>query len=160
MNTRTFALVLGIAFLLAGVAGFVPGLTSGPPPATGMAPGGASPAPVAAADAVYGYLLGLFAVNVLHNLFHVAWGAYGIVAYRGGLGAARGFAKVTAVVYGVLTVAGLIPGLNTVFGLLPLFGHDVWLHALIAIAAAYFGFGRAADADPVAVDRSGTGAAA
>jgi hypothetical protein len=45
-----------------------------------------------------------------------------------------------AVIFGVLTVMGLIPGLNTVFGLIPLFGHDIWLHALTAIAAAYFGF--------------------
>jgi Domain of unknown function (DUF4383) len=35
---------------------------------------------------------------------------------------------------------GLIPVLNTTFGFIPLFGHDIWLHALIAIGAAYFGF--------------------
>jgi hypothetical protein len=40
----------------------------------------------------------------------------------------------------VLTVFGLIPGLNTLFGLTPLFGHDVWLHALTAIIAAWFGW--------------------
>ncbi len=33
---------------------------------------------------------------------------------------------------------GLIPVLNTSFGLIPIFGHDVWLHALFALAAAYF----------------------
>ena len=44
---------------------------------------------------------------------------------------------------------GLIPGLNTMFGLMPIHGNDVWLHALIAIAAAYFGFApvRATDRD-------------
>lgn len=35
---------------------------------------------------------------------------------------------------------GLPPVLNTVFGLIPIFGHDVWLHALTALIAAYFGF--------------------
>jgi hypothetical protein len=35
---------------------------------------------------------------------------------------------------------GLIPGLSTLFGLVPLFGHDVWLHALTAIIAAWFGY--------------------
>ena len=38
--------------------------------------------------------------------------------------------------YGLFTVMGLIPGLNTTFGLVPLYGHDVWLHALTAAAAA------------------------
>ena len=35
---------------------------------------------------------------------------------------------------------GLIPGLNTVFGLIPLHGHDVWLHLILAAAAGYFGW--------------------
>ena len=35
---------------------------------------------------------------------------------------------------------GLIQVLSTTFGLIPLYGHDVWLHALLAIVAAYFGF--------------------
>jgi hypothetical protein len=26
------------------------------------------------------------------------------------------------------------------FGLVPLFGNDIWLHALLAIIAAYFGW--------------------
>lgn len=149
MTTRNFALILGIVFLILGIAGFIPGLVSHGVPDTGMAPGdpGAAPAPPVADS--YGYLLGLFPVNALHNLFHIGWGIFGIVAYRG-LAGARGFAKATAIVYAVLTVLGLIPGLNTVFGLIPLYGHDVWLHALIAIASAYFGFARAAEAEPVA----------
>jgi hypothetical protein len=149
MNTRTFALVLGIALLLAGIAGFIPGLVTHAEPTTGLAPGDPGAAPSAAVVDSYVYLLGLFPVNALHNLFHLVWGLYGVIAYRS-FGGARGFAKATAVVYGVLTVLGLIPGLNTTFGLIPLFGHDVWLHALIAIPAAYFGFARPADAETVA----------
>lgn len=161
MNTRTFALILGIAFLVAGVGGFIPGLTvhdAGAPPTvatTGGAPA-TTPAPAApgaagsAADTAagaaadvgeesFGRLFGLFPVNALHNLFHILWGAVGLAAYRS-FGGARNYARATAVVYGVLTVLGLIPGLNTMFGLLPLYGHDVWFHGLIALAAAYFGF--------------------
>jgi Domain of unknown function (DUF4383) len=146
MNTRTFALILGIALLLGGISGFIPGLVTHAEPTTGLAPGDPGAAPGAAVVDSYGYVFGLFPINALHNLFHIAWGLYGIIAYRS-FGGARGFAKATAVVYGVLTVLGLIPGLNTTFGLVPLFGHDVWLHALIAIPAAYFGFARAADAE-------------
>lgn len=42
--------------------------------------------------------------------------------------------------YGALAVMGLIPGLDTLFGLVPIFGHDVWLHAVTAAAAVYFGW--------------------
>ena len=45
-----------------------------------------------------------------------------------------------AVFYGILAVMGLIPQLGTTFGMIPVSGHDVWLHALTAIAAAYFGW--------------------
>jgi hypothetical protein len=143
MNTRTFALVLGIVLLLLGIAGFSPGLD--PHDVGAVAPGDAG----ATAPAVsHGYLLGLFPVNALHNLVHIVWGLYGIIACRS-LAGARGFAKASAVVYAILTVAGLIPGLNTMFGLVPIYGHDVWLHALITIASAYFGFARAVDTEPV-----------
>ena len=58
---------------------------------------------------------------------------------------ARAWCKTMAVVFGVVTVMGLIPGLNTVFGLMPIHGHDVWLHGLFAILAAYFGWRTAAE---------------
>jgi hypothetical protein len=56
------------------------------------------------------------------------------------LSASRVFARGIAIINGVLMLMGLFPGWNTVFGLLPLFGHDVWLHAGAALVAAYFGF--------------------
>jgi hypothetical protein len=129
MSTRNFALIAGIIYLVIGVLGFVPGIRQ-PPPAH---------APDLGVDASYGYLFALFPVNVLHNLVHIAVGIWGLSVYRREPGA-RIFARGLAVLYGVLTVMGLIPGLNTIFGLIPLFGHDIWLHALTAAVAAYFGF--------------------
>jgi hypothetical protein len=147
LNTRTFALALGILLLVVGIAGFIPGLvTYGVPPEA--VPGTADTAAGAAVMHAHGYLLGLFAVNAFHNIVHVAWGIFGIAAYRSFSGA-RLYARATAVVYAVLFVAGLVPGLNTLFGLVPLYGHDVWLHALLALAGAYFGFVRPADVDRV-----------
>ena len=37
---------------------------------------------------------------------------------------------------------GFIPALrlHTTFGLVPLYGNDIWLHAVLAIVAGYFGF--------------------
>jgi hypothetical protein len=141
MQTRYFALIMGIIFLVIGIAGFIPALVT-PAPTEGMA-----------VDAMHGRLFGLFPINALHNLFHAAFGIWGIAAYRSFTGA-RTFAKVTAVVYAVLLVMGFIPVLNTTFGLVPLYSHDIWLHALIAIAAAYFGF-RAVDREAEAVPAEG-----
>jgi hypothetical protein len=51
---------------------------------------------------------------------------------------------------------GLIPVLNTNFGLIPLYGHDVWLHALLAIIAVYFGWAPAHQVGaPVATTTTG-----
>ena len=77
---------------------------------------------------LYGYLIGLFPVNILHTAVHLAIGVWGIAAWRSA-GGARVYARSLAILYGVLAVMGLIPGLNTVFGLIPLHSHDVWLHA-------------------------------
>ena len=129
MSTRTFALIFGIAFLAIGAAGFLPGVTLMPPHSH----------PDITVDAFFGHALGLFPVNVLHNIVHLLFGVWGLLAYKS-LAASKSYAKGVAIIYAVLTVAGLVPGLNTLFGLVPLFGNDVWLHALLAIVAGYFGF--------------------
>lgn len=126
MQTRIFALVFGILFLAAGILGFIPGLLTAPDREI-------------AVTAMHGKLFGLFPVNVIHNLVHIGFGIWGLVAYRS-LDAAALYGKVTAVVYAILVVMGLIPVLDTAFGLTPLYGHDVWLHAGLAIVAGYFGF--------------------
>jgi len=63
----------------------------------------------------------------------------GFAAWRS-YAAARTFARSLAIYLGLLTLMGLVPPLYTTFGLVPLYGNDVWLHGLEAIAAAYFGF--------------------
>ncbi|MGZ8997246.1 MAG: DUF4383 domain-containing protein [Allosphingosinicella sp.] len=128
MNTRTFALIFGIVFLAVGALGFVPGMVH---PATGghnvtMTQG-------------YGDLLGLFPVNMLHNVVHLLFGLWGVMAYRS-LAGAKTYFKAVAVIYGLLTILGLIPSMNTTFGLIPIYGNDVWLHAVLALVAAYFGW--------------------
>lgn len=126
---RYFALIVGLVYLAIGALGFFPAALQAVGPT----------APSLGVDAGYGYLLGLFPVNVLHNVVHLGVGLWGLLAYRS-LGGAVGFARGLAIFYGLLAIMGLIAGLNTTFGLIPIFGHDVWLHALTALAAAYFGF--------------------
>lgn len=129
MNTRTFALIWGVAFLMLAATGFIPGLLQDIHPDD----------PHLLVDEMYGRALGLFPVNVLHSLVHLVFGIWGVLAYRD-WDKAKAYAKAVAVIYGLFVVMGLIPGLNTTFGLVPLHDNDVWLHAVLAIPAAYFGF--------------------
>lgn len=126
---RYFALIFGAMYALVGLMGFIPGITQ-PPDAA---------APDLAVDASYGYLLGLFPVNLMHNLVHLAVGLWGVASFKS-FSASRFYARANAVLFAVLMVMGLVPGMNTMFGLAPLFGHDVWLHALTAGLTGYFGF--------------------
>lgn len=117
----TFARILGLVFVAVGILGFIPSLTPD------------------------GNLLGYFPVNTLHNVAHIVLGLWGLAA-AGSMGGAVAYMKSLAVIYALLAVLGLIPATNTLFGLMPLHGADVWLHAALAVVAAYFGFGPPAKA--------------
>jgi hypothetical protein len=129
------ARVFGVVFLLVGILGFVPGVTQMHDTLnhdTGdLVIGGPG----------HGMLLGLFHVNLVHNLIHIAFGIWGLVA-AGRLDASRVYFRGVGVIYAVLTVLGLISAANiwNTFGLAPIHGHDVWLHAVLAIAGLYLGF--------------------
>lgn len=129
MKTSTFALIFGIAYLAAGLMGFLPVFLVPPP----------IEAPPTHFTMLYGYLLGLFPVNLLHSLVHLVIGAWGLSAWRG-RSSPVSFARGLAVLYGVLAVMGMLPMLNTMFGLMPLHAHNIWLHAITALAAAYVGW--------------------
>jgi len=77
-------------------------------------------------------IFGLFPVNLIHNLFHLAWGIWGLAAAREWLTAQR-YLMATAVVYILLTILGLIT--PSTFGLLPIGSNDIWLHAVLGIVA-------------------------
>ena len=134
---KMFALIFGVIYVIAGISGFVPALT---PHTADMPP--------IAVESFYGRALGLFPVNILHNFVHIAIGIWGLLSSRSVSGA-RFFGRGLAVFYGLLAILGLIPATNTTFGLIPIYGHDVWLHAVSALIAAYFGFvARDSDAMP------------
>ncbi|HYI65191.1 MAG TPA: DUF4383 domain-containing protein [Allosphingosinicella sp.] len=124
MSTRSFALIFGIVFIAVGIAGFVPQLLQGPE-------GGDMDG--------HRMLFGLFAVNPLHNAVHILFGLWGLAASRSAGGAVT-YARGVAIIYAVLAVCGLIPATAEGFGLVPLYGKLVWLHAALALVAAYFGW--------------------
>ena len=139
MNPGTMAMIFGVVFVLVGLSGFFPS----PPPAD---------APPLVVEHGHGLALGSFPINTLHNVVHLLFGGLGIAAARGAILSARGYFQLVAIAYTVLAVLGLIPATQTTFGLVPIWGNDVWLHALIAAVAAYFGF--AAPATTVATRRA------
>ena len=137
MTARTVALAIGIVFVFIGLLGFFPGVVSVP----------TADAPTLAADTGYGYLFGLFPVNVLLNVLHIVIGIWAVNASRT-LSQSMSIARGLAILFGVLAVMGTLPWTATAFGLVPLFEANVWLYALTAAAAAYAGYSRAIDAVP------------
>lgn len=112
---QKLAWVFGIVFLAVGVLGFVPALTPG------------------------GYLLGLFMVDPLHNVIHIASGLLALGAVLMG-NYARLYFQVFGVVYAVVAVVGFLQG-DTVLGLIMTNMADHVLHLVIAVVALWVGFG-------------------
>ena len=140
MSTRRFAFILGLFFVLAGIAGFLP-FFAHPEAGTALADNVVA-APVHG-GAILGtgdqMLFGLFPVNAAHNGVHLLFGLWGLAASRSWRGALT-YARSIAIIYFLLAIAGLLPGVQTGFGLLPLYAKDVWLHGLIALGGLYFGW--------------------
>ena len=120
--------VFGVIFIIIAVLGFI-------------APGGL----VMAMDPTTGMVLGVFPVNLLHNIVHLLFGVWGLVASRSWSGS-KTFFTVGGIIYVVLTCVGFLS--PTGFGLVPLGGADIWLHAVLAIAM--LGLGLTAKAAPAA----------
>jgi Domain of unknown function (DUF4383) len=108
---KLYAQVLGAVLLLVGILGFVPGL------------------------APDNNLLGIFAIDGLHNVIHILSGVVGLAAGFASSGRyARLYALVFGIVYAVVTIVGFIQG-TTVLGLIPVNLADNLLHTLIALSA-------------------------
>ena len=114
-TVQRVAQIFGIVFLLVGIVGLFSGSMS----------------------METGLMLGLFPVNVLHNVVHLLFGIWGIVASRS-WSAAKTYCQVGGVVYLLLTVLAFVD--PTMFGLAPIGGNDIWLHALLGIVLAAVGF--------------------
>lgn len=134
-SERYCALIVGIVFLILGIAGFIPALVTLPGTDASFIP------PSAAHDAYslgFGNVFGLFPTNFLHNIVHCAVGLLGITAYTSA-SSARVFNRFFVVSYVLLAIMGLLPFGMTTFGLMPIFGNNVLLNALTALAVAYYG---------------------
>src|SRR5215210_8565904 len=111
--------VFGVIFVLVAVLGFI-------------TPGGMS----MTMDPNTGLLLGMFPVNLLHNVVHLLFGIWGFIGSRTWSGSKSYFTSV-GIIYLVLACIGFLS--PTGFGLVPLGGNDIWLHAVLAIAMLAIG---------------------
>jgi len=109
------AAAVGVVFVLVGILGFVPGITTNYD--TMMFAGHESEA----------MLLGLFQVSILHNIVHLLYGVAGLAMARTWSGA-RAYLIGGGAVYLVLWLYGLLVGQNSEANFVPLNMADDWLH--------------------------------
>jgi arginine exporter protein ArgO len=123
---QTVALVVGIVFLLVGIAGFIPGLTSG---YGDMGFAGMNSMAM---------LLGVFQVSVLHNIVHLLFGIVGLVSSRTARASKR-FLIIGGIVYAVLWIYGLVIDQSSPANFVPLNSADNWLHLVLAVGMILLG---------------------
>jgi len=106
-----YAVALGAVLTLVGILGFIPAL------------------------APNGNLLGIFAIDPVHNIVHLLSGIVGLaVAYAANGAYSRWYAGIFGAVYALVTIIGFIQG-HTVLGLINVNLADNLLHTAIAAAS-------------------------
>lgn len=123
---QTAAVVVSAVFLLVGILGFVPGITTNYDQLT------------FAGHESGALLLGIFAVSVLHNIVHLAFGVVGLALARTAAGA-RGYLIGGGIVYAVLWIYGLVIDQSSAANFVPLNDADNWLHLGLAVGMIALG---------------------
>jgi len=131
MTERTqgqqLAWLLGIVFILVGVLGFIPGITThyGDLSFAGHDSGAK--------------LLGIFQVSILHNIVHILFGALGLVLAKTAEGA-RTYLIGGGIVYLALWIYGLVIDKDGSANFVPLNTADDWLHLVLGVTMVGLGF--------------------
>jgi hypothetical protein len=120
------AMAVGVTFLLVGIAGFVPGITTD------------YDTLAFAGEDSEAKLLGLFQVSVLHNIVHLAFGVLGVYAAR--------LARTSylylvggGVVYLLLTLYGAVIDHSSDANFVPINTADNWLHLVLGLGMIALG---------------------
>jgi hypothetical protein len=118
------AMLVSAVFVLVGIAGFIPGLT------TNLYDGLEF-----AGDDGNAEILGLFKTSILHNLVHAGFGLVGLALARTWNGA-RTFLIGGGIIYLALWLLGLFGGTDWI----PTNDGDDWLHLVLGVAMIGGGF--------------------
>ena len=113
---QSIAALVGAVFLLVGILGFIPGITTHYGDMSFAGHG---------SDAK---LLGIFQVSILHNIVHLLFGIVGLALARTADGA-RTFLIGGGVVYLVLWLLGIVGGGDWI----PVNTADNWLHLVLGL---------------------------
>lgn len=111
------ATLFGWIFVVVGVLGFVPGITTN------------------------GHLLGIFDVNYPHNVVHIVSGLAALYLASKGEEGSQTFFKVFGVIYALVAVLGFFVADGLLLGFISNNTEDTWLHVVIAVVTLYLGFG-------------------
>ncbi len=114
------AMATGVVFLLVGILGFVPGITTHYSDMT------------FAGHHSMAKLLGIFMVSVLHNIVHLLFGIAGIAMARK-WSTARTFLIGGGVIYLVLWIYGLVIDQMSSANFIPINTADNWLHFVLGV---------------------------
>jgi hypothetical protein len=117
---QPIAAVVGVVFLLVGILGFIPGITTDFDSFTWAGHD---------SDA---QLLGLFEVSGLHNVVHLLFGVAGLALARSE-STARAYLTGGGLVYLVLFVYGLVIDQESDANFVPVNDADNWLHLALAL---------------------------
>lgn len=133
LSLHNTALGLGVVFLLVGVLGFIPGITTnyGAMSFAGHDSGA--------------MLLGVFQVSVLHNIVHLLFGVAGVAMARTAQ-RARWFLLGGGIIYLVLWIYGLVINMDGGANFVPFNTADNWLHLILGVAMVGLGLWLGRDA--------------
>lgn len=120
------AMVVGVVFLVVGILGFIPGITTDYD--TMKFAGHESEA----------MLLGIFQVSILHNIVHLLFGVAGLALARSAT-AARSYLIWGGVIYAILWIYGLVVDEDSTANFVPLNNADDWLHLVLAAGMIVLG---------------------
>ena len=120
------AMIVSLVFVLVGLLGFVPGITTDFDSMT------------FAGHHSEAQLFGVFEVSVLHNLVHLLFGIVGFLMVRTVSGSVT-FLIIGGAIYFVLWLYGLIIDLDSAANFVPVNDADNWLHLLLGLAMVVLG---------------------
>jgi len=119
-RVQTAALAVAIVFVLVGVLGFIPGVTTDYSSMT------------FAGHHSGAKLFGIFEVSVLHNIVHLLFGLLGLAMARTAA-RARLYLVGGGAIYLVLWLYGLIVGQDSGANFVPVNPADDWLHLVLGL---------------------------
>ena len=121
------AMLFGIIFLIVGIAGFIPGITTDYDQLTTFDDEGAK-------------LLGIVGINILENIVHLLFGVAGLAA-ASSWAASKNYFVWGGVIYLALWLYGLlIPESDSGWNFMGLNTASHWLHFLLGVAMLAIGY--------------------